>query len=314
MSPPSRQVPVEDVDGTVKYPPGSPGRPQAPFGPPPGVPVSPFDTPPHYPGGMPPSGPPPGMPPVSSVPASGVPVSPGQGQFGPQGGQLVPVSGTPGGQPWGGGRPGQIQRKKKSNKAPMWILLGGVVVIAAALAAGGFILFSPMSDEPSDVETGTIETPAAPEPAAVGDAAAGLNFVIADGAAWSESAEAPSAFSSAAGVSLEDGGASAFVGEIDTAAVGGDDDSVLGDVAAGFDAALAEHLGGEAGDAEAQSYWIDARPAQFRTFTVGDTTVVAAIIELDTGSFAGFAAFGTGDHVETLEAFRGTLQFGEPQL
>ncbi|KPC70840.1 hypothetical protein ADL26_16765, partial [Thermoactinomyces vulgaris] len=114
-------------------------------------------------GGMPVSG----MPPVSSIPASGMPVSGmpvsspvgqppfGGGQFGPQGGQLVPVSG--GAQPWGA--PDTIQRKnkKKGGKGPMWLIVAGIVVVTLALGVGGFILFNPQ-DNGSDDTTGTIES------------------------------------------------------------------------------------------------------------------------------------------------------------
>jgi len=95
-------------------------QPQQPFqaSPPPPAASDPFGPSGGYPvSGMPVSG----MPPVSSIPASGMPVSGmpvsspmgqppfGGGQFGPQGGQLVPVSG--GAQPWGA--PDTIQRKNK---------------------------------------------------------------------------------------------------------------------------------------------------------------------------------------------------------
>ncbi|WP_051392795.1 flagellar basal body-associated FliL family protein [Glycomyces arizonensis] len=327
--PPNQQMPVEDVDGTVKYASGPGSQPQAPFGPPPGVPVSPFDAPPQHPGmppvsgmpgqgmpgqGMPPvSGmPAPGMPPVSGMPASGMPVSPGQGQFGPQGGQLVPVSGPAGQQPWGGAQPGQIQRKKKSGgKGPLWILLVGVVVIAAALGVGGFILFNPDDGEPADDKTATIEEPPAAEPALISDESAGLKFVVPDGAAWAESTEIPPVFSSAAGRAVEDGSASAFVGAINPEAIGATAETGLDDVGPAFEAAIAEHLGGEiSGESETVNYWIDARQAEFHTFTVGDTTVYAALVQVD-GGFEGFVGFATGDRGEAVDALRNTLRYGD---
>ncbi|HEU5128332.1 MAG TPA: hypothetical protein VFU12_10115 [Glycomyces sp.] len=323
--PPQQQVPVEDIDGTVKYVNGPGSQPQAPFGPPPGVPVSPFDAPPQQPGmppvsgmpapGMPPvSGmPAPGMPPVSGMPASGVPVSPGQGQFGPQGGQLVPVSG-PAGQPWGGAQPGQIQRKKKrGGKGPLWMLLAGVVVIAAALAVGGFILFNPDGGgDTGDDKSATIENPAPPEPALVGADAEGLKYVVPDSAAWPEATEAPALFTAAAGRALEDGEAAAFVGALDPAALGAAEGAALADLGPGFQAAIAEHLGGEiTGEPEVVSYWIDARGAQFHTFTVGETAVYAAIVEVGDGRFDGFVAYGPEAQAETFDAMRGSLRFGD---
>ncbi|MCH7231452.1 hypothetical protein L0U85_11410 [Glycomyces sp. L485] len=314
VSPPRPQTPVEDVDGTVKYAGGPGSRPQAPFGPPPGVPVSPFDAPPHPHGGMPPvsSVPASGVPVSGMPPASGIPVSPGQGQFGPQGGQLVPVSGATG-PAWGGAQPGQIQRKKKSGgKTPLWILLAGIVVIAAALGVGGFILFNPDPGGPDEEPTATIESNAPAEPMAVGESTAGLTFVT-DGGNWAEEPQFPNVFTGASGIALDDGSASAFVGSLDPAALGATGESTLDDLGPALDAALAGHLGGEPSEADAQTYWVDAHPAKFRTFTVGETTVIAAIIELEEG-YAGFAGFATGDQVETIEALARTLQFGEPAL
>lgn len=320
---PGQQPPMED-EGTVKYsqPPGHPSQPQAPFGPPPGVPVSPFDAPP--PGvpasgipasGMPAQGQAPGMPPVSSVPASGMPVSPGQGQFGPQGGQLVPVSSGPGGQPWGGAQPGQIQRKKKKGgRGPLWILLIGIAVIAGALGVGGFILFNPDSgqDDPGGEDpTVTIEKnePTAPELAVIGDEPSGLSFTAGD--EWVEDANAPAAFTAATGVALEDGSGSAYIGMVDAAALGIEADAGIGIAGDAFDAALATHLEGElAGDSEVVSYRIDARVAEFRQFQVGDVTVLTALVETDSG-YAGFAGFAGADQVEAVNALRTSLSFGE---
>ncbi|WP_199037729.1 hypothetical protein [Glycomyces salinus] len=330
--PGSQQPPMED-EGTVKYtqPPGHPSQPQAPFGPPPGVPVSPFDAPPAGvpASGMPASGIPasgmpaqgygPGMPPVSSVPASGMPVSPGQGQFGPPGGQLVPVSSGPGGQPWGGAQPGQIQRKKKKGgRGPLWILLIGIAVIAGALGLGGFILFNPDSDqsEPNDGDrTGTIENQSEEEPVAVGDPDAGVYFVA--GGSGEEIGELPEALPNGTGVQAGD--ASASVGLIDLGAIGAEDaadeDNPLGAVSDAFGDSLAATAGGEAADTETVGYWVDARQANFSTFTVGDTTVIAAVIDLGDGTYAGFAGFATNeDETEAIEAMRQTLQFGEPEM
>ncbi|WP_168801401.1 hypothetical protein [Glycomyces buryatensis] len=328
QQPMSQPMPVEDVDGTIKYG-GNPNQSPPPFGPPPGVPVSPFDSPGQHPGmpvsgmpGMPVSGmpgagmpgmPAPGMPPVSSVPASGMPVSPGQGQFGPQGGQLAPVSGPAGGQqPWGGAQP--IQRKKKGGggKGPMWLLLIGVVVVAAALGIGGFIVFNPLGDEPTDPPTGTIETPAGAEPVLVNDASAGLKFVLSgESAEWAESTEVPPVFATGSGRANEDGTATAFVGQLNAEALGATEDSKLDDLGAAFDAAIAEGLGGEIdGDANIQNYWIDARQAQFHTFTVGDTTVYAAIVQAE-GGLEGFVGTAQSDAAETVEAVRNSLRYGE---
>lgn len=341
MSSTSPQGPVEE-DGTVKYV-GGPGQPSPPsYGPPPGVPVSPFDAPqqPHHQqmpaadpfgggGGIPVSGMPvSGMPPVSSIPASGMPVSgtpvsspggPGQygqppfggGQFGPQGGQLVPVSG--GAQPWGA--PDTIKRKKKNGKGPMWLLLAGVVVIAVALGVGGFILFNP-GGSPTDEQTGTIEASATPEvdapevdpPTVRADATSGLS-VVADGN-WVENTEIPVAFTGATGLGFADGTALAYFGAVDAAALGATEESEIGDLGAAFDTLLATHLGGAVeGDVASTSYWVDARPAEFRTFTVGDRTVVSAIIETEAG-YVGFAGFATADQVPAVEALRSTLGFG----
>lgn len=344
VSPPSQQVPVEDVDGTVKYV-GGPGTPSAPqYGPPPGVPVSPFDAPaqpaapfdapqqPYPPsdpfgggGGMPVSGMPvSGMPPVSSVPASGMPVSSpvgqppygqppyGGGQFGPQGGQLVPVSGG-GAQPWGA--PDAIQRKKKGGKGPMWLLLVGIVVIAAALGVGGFVLFNNNDDNPSAQQTGTIEeltggqepTPdVVPADTVVANEAAGVSVLTA--ADWTENADVPAAFADATGVASADGAASAYVGVLDLGELGVD--SGLGDINAAFGAQLAGHLGGEVeGDPVISSYRVDARSAEFGTFTVGDQTVFTAVVDTGDG-IVGFAGFASADQADAVEAMRSTLTFG----
>lgn len=323
LAQPGSQQPVED-EGTVKYSAapqqGHPSQPQAPFGPPPGVPVSPFDAPQPGPpvSGMPAHGPVSGMPPVSSVPASGMPasgmpVSPGQGQFGPQGGHLVPVSSQPGGQPWGGAQPGQIQRKKKKGgRAPLWILLVGIAVIAGALGVGGFILFNPNSgeDDPGNDPTVTIEEPAPePELAVVRDDESGLSFQA--GEEWVEDTEIPAAFTGGAGVALEDGTASAYVGMLDAAGLGLEADAGIGTANDAFGAAMAAHLGGEAAaDPEVTTYRVDARAAEFRLFDVDGTTVLTALIETDAG-YAGFAGIVTGDQVEAVEALRTSLAFGE---
>jgi hypothetical protein len=348
-NPMSQQVPVEDVDGTVKYV-GGPGMQQSPqYGPPPGVPVSPFDAPPQqahpqqqphppqYPqgapasdpfgggGGMPVSGMPvSGMPPVSSIPASGMPVSGpagpsqygqppfGGGQFGPQGGQLVPVSGG-GAQPWGA--PDTIQRKnkKKGGKGPMWLLLVGVVVIVAALGVGGFILFNPSGGDPGGEQTGTIES-AEPTEAALpaetvhANEAAGLSVLSSE--EWAENADAPAVFTDATGLGTADGTGLAYFGTLDAAALGITEESSVGEIGDAFDTLLATHLGGEVGaDATATPYRVDARAAEFRTFTVGETTVFTALIET-AGGYVGFAGFAGADQVEAVEAMRSTLTFG----
>ena len=332
MGHPGGQRPsVEDAEGTVKYTqPGQPSQPQAPFGPPPGVPVSPFDAPPagSPASGMPAPGVPvsgipghpqaPGMPPVSSIPASGMPVSPGQGQFAPQGGHLVPVSSQPGGQPWGGAQPGQIQRKKKkSGRGPLWILVIGIAVIAAALGVGGFILFNPSPDggDSEGTPTATIEQKDHDQPAAVGGSDSEVYFVTAE--TFEENTELPEALPTGSGVVVGDGSAS--VGLIDLAALGAEDapesDDPLGAVAAAFDTSLAAAVGGEIADAENLGYWIDARQASFSTFTAGDTTVIAAVIDLGDGGYVGFAGFASDeDEAAAIEAMRLTLQFSEPQL
>ncbi|MCD0442706.1 hypothetical protein LO763_03585 [Glycomyces sp. A-F 0318] len=349
MSPPSQQVPppVED-DGTVKYV-GGPGMQQSPqYGPPPGVPVSPFDAPPQQPHlppqppqGMPPQGMPAsdpfgggggvpvsgmpvsGMPPVSSIPASGMPVSapggPGQygqppfggGQFGPQGGQLVPVSGG-GAQPWGA--PDAIQRNnKKKGKGPMWLLLVGVVVIVAALGVGGFILFNPTGGDPEGEQTGTIES-AEPGVAEVPadmirvNEASGLSVLA--GADWAENTEAPTVFSDVTGLATADGANSAYFGVLDAEVLGVTEESGTGEVGSAFDALLAEHLGGEVGaDVTATSYRVDARAAEFRTFTVGETTVLTALIETPDG-YVGFAGFAVAGNAQIVDSLRSTLTFG----
>ncbi|SDD34085.1 hypothetical protein [Glycomyces harbinensis] len=338
----SQQVPppVED-DGTVKYV-GGPGMQQSPqYGPPPGVPVSPFDAPMHQPmppqqqqypqgmpasdpfaggGGMPVSGMPvSGMPPVSSIPASGMPVSgpagPGQygqppfgGQFGPQGGQLVPVSGG-GAQPWGA--PDAIKRKKKGGKGPMWLLLVGVVVIVAALGVGGFILFSPDEGDPGGETTGTIESvePEAPPAETVhANEASGLSVLSSED--WVENTEAPAVFTDATGISVADGAGLAYFGTLDATALGATEESTVADIGTAFDALLATHLGGEVGaDLTATPYRVDARSAEFRTYTVGETTVLTAVIETANG-YVGFAGFAGADQVAAVEAMRSTLTFG----
>jgi hypothetical protein len=334
------QGPVEE-DGTVKYV-GGPGQQQVPpgYGPPPGVPVSPFDAPPQSPqhmpaadpfgggGGIPVSGMPvSGMPPVSSIPASGMPVSgmpvsapggPGQygqppfggGQFGPQGGQLVPVSGG-GAQPWGA--PDSIKRKKKGGKGPMWLIIAGIVVIAAALGVGGFILFQPdESTDPDGDQTGTISSPAevAEEPAEAVrlNEASGLSVLASD--QWAENTEAPAVFTDATGLGLADGTTLAYFGVLDPAAIGVTEDSGIGDLGDAFSAQLATHLGGTVGgDSVATPYRIDARAAEFRTFTVGETTVVTALIETQDG-YVGFAGFAAAGQATSVEALRATLSFG----
>ncbi|HEX2145365.1 MAG TPA: hypothetical protein VHG10_12740, partial [Glycomyces sp.] len=221
-------VPVSPFDAPPQQPGMSPQQPGMPS--PGGMPtVDPFGGG----GGMPVSGMPvSGMPPVSSIPASGVPVSgmpvsspmgnqpygpPGQppfggGQFGPQGGQLVPVSGGgSGAQPWGA--PDSIQRKKKSGKGPMWLLLVGIVVIAVALGVGGFILFNPMGgEEPSGNKTSTIESPG---PALIANEASGLSVVA--GETWTEGAEAPAVFTDVTALTESGGAASVYLGVLDPA-------------------------------------------------------------------------------------------------
>ncbi|WP_133884224.1 hypothetical protein [Glycomyces sp. NRRL B-16210] len=335
MSPTSQQVPVED-DGTVKYV-GGPGAPSSPqYGPPPGVPVSPFDTPaqPQHPGmpasdpfggggGMPVSGMPvSGMPPVSSIPASGMPVSSphgqppygqqppyGGGQFGPQGGQLVPVSGG-GAQPWGA--PDAIQRKKKSGKGPMWLLLVGIVVIAAALGVGGFVLFNGNDDKPTDERTGTIEQPEVevlpPADTLFANEASGLSVLST--ADWAENTDLPAAFADATGIAAEDGAAFAYFGLLDVAQLGTEDGAGLGDVNAALGAKIAEHLGGEvSGDPATSSYRVDARAAEFGTFPVGDQTVFTAVIDTPDG-VVGFAGIAGADQTGAVDAMRSTLSFG----
>ncbi|WP_460495368.1 hypothetical protein [Glycomyces tarimensis] len=326
MSPTHQQSPVED-DGTVKYVSGPGSQPQAPFGPPPGVPISPFDGPPSPMGpgmspvsSMPASGMPgmaPGMPPASGVPvsgmppASGVPVSPGRGQFGPQGGQLVPVSGAAG-PAWGGAQPGQIQRKKKGGgKGPLWFLLIGIVVIAGALGVGGFILFNPGSSGSDDQPTGTIQTtvPAAAELSTFGNEASGLSFLAGEG--WAEATEAPAAFADASGATAADESASVFVGTLDAEGLGLGEDADIAAAGGAFDAALAEHLGGAVGeDLTATPYRVDARAAEFHTFTVGDVTVLTAVIETDAG-YVGYAGFAPAEQLESVEQIRNSLSFGE---
>jgi hypothetical protein len=344
-------VPVEE-DGTVKYVGGPGQPPPQQYGPPPGVPVSPFDAPqqqafqgmppqPQQPfqasppppsvsdpfgpsGGMPVSGMPvSGMPPVSSIPASGMPVSgmpvsspvgqpPFGGQFGPQGGQLVPVSGG-GAQPWGA--PDTIQRKnkKKGGKGPMWLIVAGIVVIALALGVGGFILFNPL-DNGNGTE-GTIESSQAvesqsPDPTAgnvVADEASGLSILAAEGS--TEAANPPGGFTTPTGLVLGGSGPTVFFGALDPAAIGAGPDVPLPDIATNLQNLAATWAGGAAEGAQTVQYRVDARSAQFSTFTVGDLTVMTAIIENGDG-YVGFAGSASADQVEALEAARGSLSFG----
>jgi hypothetical protein len=311
---PMTQQPVEDFDGTVKYSP----PPNQPFSAPPGVPVSPFDAPPPH-ATMPVSGPIHG--PVSAVPTSApLPhMSPGQGQFGPQGGQLVPMSGGPGGA-WGGAQPpAPIQRKTKkkgNSKAPMLFLLIGIVVIAGALGVGGWVLFNP---NPSGTVTenpttgGTIEpTPVEAVAELVADDASQLKFVLADSNAWSQVADAePAGFATATGRALAEGGADVYVGSLDMGALGVDADAGLDDVAGAFNAAVADHLGGEiAGEPEKVNYRVDARTAQFYDYTVGDTAVAVAVIEIGGGEYAAFAGLAEAGQAELVDAVRSSLRFG----
>lgn len=365
MSPPSQQVPppVED-DGTVKYV-GGPGMQQSPqYGPPPGVPVSPFDAPPQQPhmppqgmppqpphgtppsdpfgggGGMPVSGMPvSGMPPVSSIPASGMPVSapggPGQygqppfggGQFGPQGGQLVPVSG--GAQPWGA--PDTIQRKKKSGKGPMWLLVAGIVVIAVALGVGGFIVFNTDGGEPGGDQTGTIEsadpsgdaspsgesspsgeptsgaeTSEAPAPPAadtvLANEASGLSILVPEGS--TEAATPPGGLGEPTGSVLGGTGPTVYFGTF-----AGDPEAELAVNGEALQTMAAEWAGGAAENATASQYRVDARSAEFRTFTVGDLTVMTAIVQ-NGSRYAAFVGSATADQVDALEAARSSISFG----
>ncbi|MFC3491309.1 hypothetical protein [Glycomyces rhizosphaerae] len=306
----------------------SPPPPQAadPFGPSGGFPVS----------GMPVSG----MPPVSSIPASGMPVSgmpvsgmpggPGQppfggGQFGPQGGQLVPVSGG-GAQPWGA--PDTIQRrnKKKGGKGPMWLLVAGIVVIAAALGVGGFILFNPQ-DEPKDEQTGTIEsneaTQEASEAAPSGEASAepeapaattvvaneasGLSIAAPEGS--TEAATPPAGITSPTGLVLGGTGPTVFYGALDAAAIGAGEDVKIKDLGTNLQNLAATWAGGAAEGAQGSQYRVDARSAFFNTFTVGELTVMTAVIENGSG-YVGFVGSATADQVDALTAARNSLSFG----
>jgi hypothetical protein len=344
-----RQGSVEE-DGTVKYV-GGPGQQPSPpgYGPPPGVPVSPFDAPPQSPqqmpmpaadpfsggGGVPVSGMPvSGMPPVSSIPASGMPVSgmpvsapggPGQygqppfggGQFGPQGGQLVPVSGG-GAQPWGA--PDTIKRKKKGGKGPMWLLIAGIVVIAVALGVGGFILFNG-DGNPSEQQTGTLEgsasegseTSASPEaevPAGstvLANDAAGLSIFVPEGS--TEAATPPDGFTGATGSVLGGTGPTVYFGALDPAKIGAGEDVSIATLGENLQNLAATWAGGAAEGAQATQYRVDARSAEFRTFTVGDLTVMTAVIQNGT-DYVGFVGSATADQVEALEAARATLSFG----
>jgi hypothetical protein len=330
MAPPGQQGPVEE-EGTVKYV-GGPGQQQVPpgYGPPPGVPVSPFDapqSPQHMPaadpfgggGGMPVSG----MPPVSSIPASGMPVSgmpvsapggPGQygqppfggGQFGPQGGQLVPVSG--GAQPWG--TPDTIKRKKKGGKGPMWLLLVGIVVIAAALGVGGFILFNP-DGNPTEEQTGTIsaseDVEAAPAATVLADEASGLSILVPEGSAAAETP--PDGFTAPTGTVVGEAGPTVFFGALDPAKIGVAEDVPIDTLGTNLQNLAATWAGGTAEGAQTTQYRVDARSAEFRTFTVGDVTVMTAIIQ-NGADYVGFVGSATADQVEALEAARATLSFG----
>jgi hypothetical protein len=291
----------------------SPPPPAAadPFGPAGGMPVS----------GMPVSG----MPPVSSIPASGMPVSGmpvsspvgqppfGGGQFGPQGGQLVPVSGG-GAQPWGA--PDTIQRKnkKKGGKGPMWLIVVGVVVIALALGVGGFILFNPLDGGGGDdTETGTIETgaaseePAPPAVMAVTADPSGLSILAPENSAAAETP--PGGFTAATGLVLGDGGPTVFFGALDPAAIGGGAEVPVDDLGAALQSLAATWAGGAAEGADAINYWIDGREAMFNTFKVGDLTVMTAVI-LNGDGYVGFVGSATADQVEALEAARNSLSFG----
>lgn len=339
----SPQVPVEDVDGTVKYvggPTGMPSQPQQ-YGPPPGVPVSPFDSPgqpqPGMPasdpfgggGGMPVSGmPAPGMPPVSSIPASGMPVSApggqppygqppfGGGQFGPQGGQLVPVSGG-GAQPWGA--PDAIKRKKKGGKGggkgPMWLVLVGVLVIVVALGVGGVLIFQPFGGGGSEDPTGTIKTqeagPVETDPVLVAGPGA-LRFVSSGPATtWAEGAAAPTVFSSATGIAAEDGTGSAYVGPLNADTFAITADSAIDDFAEAFDAAITtELLGGTPAEVATESYWIDGRSGQFRTYTGADAVVYVALVQAETG-YEAFVGTAQPDQAELLESLRMSIRFGD---
>jgi hypothetical protein len=348
MAQSGQQGPVEE-DGTVKYVggPGQPSPQQ--FGPPPGVPVSPFDAPPQQgfhgmpsqpqqpfqaspppppasdpfgpSGGYPVSGMPvSGMPPVSSIPASGMPVSGmpvsspmgqppfGGGQFGPQGGQLVPVSGG-GAQPWGA--PDTIQRKnkKKGGKGPMWLIVAGIVVVVLALGVGGFILFNPLEGNGSDDPTGTISSEAAEEPAAatVEADASGLSILAPPNSAPAETP--PVGFTAATGLVLGEGGPTVFFGALDPAAIGAGEDVPFADLGTALQALAATWAGGAAEGPTAAPYRVDAREAVFNTFTVGDMTVMTAVIENGDG-YVGFVGSATAEQVEALEAARSSLSFG----
>jgi hypothetical protein len=304
-------------------------------------------------GGIPVSGMPvSGMPPVSSIPASGMPVSgmpvsapggPGQygqppfggGQFGPQGGQLVPVSGG-GAQPWGA--PDTIKRKKKGGKGPMWLLIAGIVVIAVALGVGGFILFSG-DGSPSAQETGTIESSQEAEPSgeASGDAsgepsgepsgeasaspevetpaantvlandAAGLSILVPEGS--TEAATPPDGFTGATGSVLGGTGPTVYFGALDPAKIGAGEDVPIATLGENLQNLAATWAGGGAEGPQASQYRVDARSAEFRTFTVGDLTVMTAVIQNGTG-YVGFVGSATADQIEALEAARATLSFG----
>ena len=332
-----------------------PGVPVSPFDAPPqqGMPAAPFDAPMHPQqgmpmqgmqasdpfaggGGMPVSGMPvSGMPPVSSIPASGMPVSSpgggqygqppvGGGQFGPQGGQLVPVSGG-GAQPWGA--PDAIQRKKKGGKGPMWLLLVGIVVIAAALGVGGFILFNPGGDGADDEATGTISNNASEEatqssenspsgeasesaeaeaPAAdtvLANEGSGLSILVPEGS--TEATTPPEVFSTPTGSILGGTGPTVYFGAL----AGGDPEAELATLGETLQTKAAEWAGGAAENAEASQYRVDTREGEFRTFTVGDVTVMTAIIK-NGSSLVGFVGTATADQVEALDAARSSISFG----
>ncbi|MDA1360874.1 hypothetical protein O1R50_14685 [Glycomyces luteolus] len=278
-----------------------------PFGPSGGYPVS----------GMPVSG----MPPVSSIPASGMPVSGmpvsspvgqppfGGGQFGPQGGQLVPVSGG-GAQPWGA--PDTIQRKnkKKGGKGPMWLIVAGIVVVALALGVGGFILFNPLDGDGGGGDpTGTISSGAAEEPTGVSvfADASGISILAPPNSAAAENP--PGGFTAATGLVLGDAGPTVFIGALDPAAIGAGEDVSYNDLGTNLQALAATWAGGAPVNPVAAPYRVDAREAMFNTFTVGEMTVMTAVIENGDG-YVGFVGSATADQVEALDAARKSLSFG----
>ncbi|WP_205325191.1 hypothetical protein [Glycomyces sp. YM15] len=315
-------VPVSPFDAPMQQNfQGMPAQPQQPFqaSPPPQAASDPFGPA----GGMPVSGMPvSGMPPVSSIPASGMPVSGmpvsspvgqppfGGGQFGPQGGQLVPVSGG-GAQPWGA--PDTIQRKnkKKGGKGPMWLIVAGIVVVALALGVGGFILFNPLDgdgDGDGGDPTGTIETGAAEtvKPEVAADAS-GLSILAPENSAAAENP--PAVFTEATGLILGDGGPTVFFGALDPAVIGAGEGVTSNDLSLTLQGLAATWAGGTAEGATAAPYRVDAREAVFDTFTVGDLTVMTAVI-INGDGYVGFVGSATADQVEALEAARNSLSFG----